>query len=128
MPRIERVDEELCKVLNEIIVRELKDPRLNALINVNSVSTAKDLKTAKVFVSVMEKEKANDAIKALNKASGFIRGILFERLKIRLVPHLTFILDNSYTEGFKIDEIIKTMYKKGELKELTTKENENEEC
>lgn len=126
MPRIERVDEELCKVLNEIIVRELKDPRLNTLINVNSVSTTKDLKTAKVFVSIMEEEKSNDIIKALNNASGFIRGILFDRLKIRLVPHLTFILDNSYTKGFRIDEILKEMYKTGELKEINTKENENE--
>ena len=115
MPRMERVDDEIRKVLNEIIAYEMKDPRLDTLINVTGVNTSKDLKSAKVYVSVMDKSKASDALKALNSASAFIRGLLFERLKIRLVPHLSFVLDNSFERGFKIEGIIRQMHERGEL-------------
>ena len=115
MPRMERVDDEIRKVLNEIIAYEMKDPRLDTLINVTGVTTSKDLKSAKVYVSVMDKSKAADALKALNSASAFIRGLLFDRLKIRLVPHLSFVLDNSFERGFKIEGIIKQMHERGEL-------------
>lgn len=115
MPRMERVDDEIRKVLNEIIAYEMKDPRLDTLINVTGVTTSKDLKSAKVYVSVMDKSKAADALKALNSASAFIRGLLFDRLKIRLVPHLSFVLDNSFERGFKIEGIIRQMHERGEL-------------
>ena len=115
MPRMERVDDEIRKVLNEIIAYEMKDPRLDTLINVTGVTTSKDLKSAKVYVRVMDKSKAADALKALNRASAFIRGLLFDRLKIRLVPHLSFVLDNSFERGFKIEGIIKQMHERGEL-------------
>ena len=112
MPKIERVDEEIRKILNEIIARDLKDPRLNTLINVTEVSTSKDLKTANVYVSIMEKEKRKDALKALSCASSFMRGILFERMKIRLAPHLTFHLDDSLNNGLKIEELLKEIKQK----------------
>ncbi len=115
MPRMERVDDEICKILNEIIAYEMKDPRLDTLINVTGVTTSKDLKSAKAFVSIMDKTKAVDALKALNSASAYIRGLLFERLKIRLVPHLSFVSDNSFERGFKIEGIIKEMHERGEL-------------
>ena len=108
--KMDRVDDEIRKTLNEIIAYELKDPRLETLINVTAVNTTKDLKSAKVFVSIMDKSKAKDALAALKNASGFIRGILFEKLKIRLVPHLTFHLDESLNRGFAIENILKEMH------------------
>lgn len=123
MSKMERVDDELRKILNEIIAHEMKDPRLETLINVTDVETSKDLKTSKVFVSIMDKDKVNDAIKALNSASSFIRGQLFERIKIRLVPHLVFVEDNSFERGFKIESIIRKMRESGELNE---EKNNNE--
>ena len=116
MPKIERVDDEIRKLLNEIIAHEMKDPRLDTLINVTDVNTTKDLKSAKVFVSVMDKDKSKDAVAALNSAAAFIRSMLFERMKIRLVPHLVFRLDGSFDRGMRIDGIIKEMKEKGELK------------
>ena len=65
----------------------------------------------------MEKEKAGNALKALKNASAFIRGLLFDRLKIRLVPHLTFCLDESLNRGFAIDNILKQLKAKGEIGE-----------
>ncbi len=115
MPRQERVDDEICKQLNIIIARELKDPRLQTLVSVTAVETSKDLKTAKAYVSVMKQDAVQDAVNALNQASSFIRGLLFERLKIRLVPHITFIPDNSMENGDKIDKILKELHKNGKF-------------
>ena len=119
MPNMDRVDEEIRKILNEIIAHELKDPRLDTLINVTEVKTSKDLKTAKAFVSIMDKDKAKDALKSLNSASAYIRGLLFERMKIRLVPHIPFHLDTALENGYKIEGILKKMRENGEIKEET---------
>ena len=119
MPNMDRVDEEIRKILNEIIAHELKDPRLDTLINVTEVKTSKDLKTANAFVSIMDKDKSKDALKSLNSASAYIRGLLFERMKIRLVPHITFHLDTALENGYKIEGILKKMRENGEIKEET---------
>ena len=110
MPRQERVDDEICKQLNRIIARELKDPRLSTWVSVTSVSVSKDLKTAKAYVSVFEKEKEKEVLQALSGASTHIRGMLFDCLKIRLVPHITFIADHSMENGDKIDKLIKKLH------------------
>ncbi len=110
MPRLERVDDEICKKLNTIVARELKDPRLSTLVSITGVTTSKDLKTAKAFVSVFDKEKEKGAIAALNSASAYIRGLLFDSLKIRLVPHITFVADHSMENGDKIDKLIKKLH------------------
>ena len=110
MGKIERVDDEICKILNEIIAHEMKDPRLDTLINVTSVETSKDLKSAKVYVSIMDKTMAKDALKVLNNASSYIRELLFDRLKIRFVPHMVFKLDESLDHGFHIEQIIKELH------------------
>ncbi len=115
MGKIERVDDEIKKHLNVIISRELKDPRIsNTLVSVTDVETAKDLKTANVYVSIMDKTNAKTIISVLKTASSHIRGLLFERLKIRMVPHLTFILDDSMERGLKIDNILKEIKKADE--------------
>ncbi len=111
MPRMERVDDEICKQLNVIIAREMKDPRLDTLVNVTSVEVTKDLKTAKAYVSVLDTAKQKDVLVALNGSAAYIRGLLFDRLKIRLVPHITFFADNSLEYGAKIDRLIKEIHK-----------------
>ncbi len=115
MIKLERVDNEIMKYLNEIICREVKDPRLdNKFISVTGVNTSKDLKYAKVFVSVMPLEAQKEVLKVLNSAAVYIRSLLFERLKIRLVPSLNFYLDNSIANGMKIDAIIKQIHREEE--------------
>lgn len=111
--KIERIDSELTRELNNIIAFELKDPRLSTMVTITGVNTAKDLKTAKVFVSVLKEEYTDEVLDALKSANGFIRSRLFERLKIRLVPYFTFVADNSISHGFKIEKILKDL-KNGE--------------
>lgn len=112
--KIERVDSEIMREISNIIVFELKDPRLSTMVTITEVQTAKDLKTAKVYVSVLDDNNVKGILEVLNKASGFIRSQLFERLKIRMVPYFTFIADTSISHGFKIDKILKGLNVKSE--------------
>ncbi|HKL73834.1 MAG TPA: 30S ribosome-binding factor RbfA [Clostridia bacterium] len=116
--KIERIDSELMRELSSIIIYELKDPRLSTMVTITGVQTTKDLKTAKVFVSIFSNDSAKDVLAALNGASGFIRSKLFDRLKIRMVPYFTFLEDSSIEQGFKIEKILKELNVKGEDKNL----------
>ncbi|HEY7465259.1 MAG TPA: 30S ribosome-binding factor RbfA [Dehalococcoidia bacterium] len=98
--RTERVNELIRHELSELILHELRDPRLEGLISITRVEVSPDLYNARVHVSVMS-ETANqaDAIRALNAAAGFLHKELVHRLEMRRVPFLTFQLDKSIEEG-----------------------------
>lgn len=112
--KMERIDSEILQKLSDIILFELKDPRVTSFVTVTEVNTAKDLKTAKVYISVYDKDKAKEVINALNNASGYIRRLMFDRLKIRLVPYFTFLLDTSIEHSFEINKIINSLHDKKE--------------
>jgi ribosome-binding factor A len=109
--RIERVNELIREELSDLIMRDLRDPRLDGLISITHVEVTPDLYNARVSVSVMS-ETANppDAIKALNAAAGYLHKELVHRLEMRRVPFLTFQLDKSIEEAASvlahIDEVI----------------------
>ncbi len=112
MPRLERVEDEIMKELNQLIAYEMKDPRINGMISVTKVKTSKELKHAKVYISIFNNENPELMLDVLQKASSFLRSELFKRLKIREIPELQFALDNSIEYGMKIDNILKEI--KGE--------------
>ncbi|MBQ8177585.1 MAG: 30S ribosome-binding factor RbfA [Clostridia bacterium] len=105
---IDRVNSEIMKELMGLIRNELKDPRVRdcRMLSIMRVETTGDLKYAKVFVSVMD-GNAQEVVKGLNASAGFLRNALFNRLKIRAVPTLIFVLDDSIDYGFKIEKILK---------------------
>ncbi|MBQ9114687.1 MAG: 30S ribosome-binding factor RbfA [Clostridia bacterium] len=105
---IDRVNSEIMKELMGLIRNELKDPRVRdcQMLSIMRVETTGDLKYAKVFVSVMD-GNAQEVVKGLNASAGFLRNALFNRLKIRAVPTLIFVLDDSIDYGFKIEKILK---------------------
>lgn len=109
--RHERVGEEIAHEINAMLAGELKDPRLEGNVCVSEVRVQPDMKHARVFVSVKaenSKEQA-DAIKALEHASGFIRHELIERLQLRRLPDLHFILDLSQEHMERIEQLLKQM-------------------
>ncbi len=90
-----------------------KEPDAKGLISVTSASVAPDLKTAKIYVSIYapneeEKEYTFTAIKA---NAGFIRHELSLVMKMRTVPYLTFLLDESMEYGSKMDELLAKIHK-----------------
>ena len=86
------------------IIRELKDPRINAtMLTVVRTELAADLSYGKVFVSSLEgMQAAKTAVKGLEAASGFIRRELSARLYIRKAPELKFIADDSVSRSIEM--------------------------
>lgn len=110
--RIDRINSELQKSVSEII-RRLKDPRISSMISVLEVDTARDLATAKVYISCYGGD-AKETLDALKKCAGFIRHELRnEYRELRSVPELTFLLDTSMQYGEKIDAILEGLKKNG---------------
>lgn len=107
MDRTDRISEEMKKEISRIIQSELKDPRLPQMTSVISADVTRDLRYAKVYVSVLGSEQEEkDAIEGLKSASGFIRREIGRRLKLRYTPELLFELDHSIERGVYITKLI----------------------
>jgi ribosome-binding factor A len=103
---LERVGEALKEEIGAIIEGELGDPRI-ALCTVNEIVLVPDGKSARVFLQVQGDEReSRETLKAVNAAKGYIRHELLERLGVRHVPDLTFVLDRSEEYAARIDEIL----------------------
>jgi ribosome-binding factor A len=110
--RHERVGEEIAHEINAMLTGELKDPRLEGMIVVSEVRVQPDMKHARVFINMRGTSKEqNDAIKALEHASGYIRSEIIERLQLRRLPELHFTLDLSQEHVERIEQLLKEMKK-----------------
>ena len=109
MPSIRqaKVAEMIKRELAEILLRDMRDPRL-ALVTVSDVEVARDFTSAKVFVSSMgDAEEKADALKALQGAAGFLRGQLGHRIELRTVPVLMFRYDTGIERGARMFELLR---------------------
>lgn len=115
--RTNRISEEMRKEVSNIIQGELKDPRLPMLISITSLSVTKDLRYAKIFISILgnDDEKKN-ALVALKSAAGFIRREVGHRMQLRYTPEMHFELDNSIEQGVYITKLINDTIKNDENK------------
>lgn len=104
--RSERVAEELQRILSSAIREELDDPRLR-LVTITDVRVSRDLSHAKVFFSSLDDGNQPDRLQdSLERAGGFLRGIIGRRLVIRSAPELHFIYDDSLQRGHELRELI----------------------
>lgn len=108
--RQDRINEEVKKIVGEII-REMKDPRVSQMATITQAEVTNDLKHAKLYVSVYEEneEQRGDTIAALNHAAGFITRELGQRMQIRRLPAIKFILDTSIEYSAHINKILGTL-------------------
>ena len=106
------MNEEVKKTISEII-REMKDPRISAMTTLTDVDVTKDLKYAKIKVSVYDEDEKqrSSSVEALNHAAGFIARELGARMRIRAVPSMKFTLDNSIAYSVRISEILNGLHK-----------------
>ncbi len=124
-----RINSEVHKELSQIISYEVKDPRISPFTCVMDVYVVPDLKTCKVYVSVMgsDEEKEN-TMTGLNSAKGMIRSLLAKRMNMRNTPEITFILDESIEKGIEmmkfIDEVNAPLHEKE--KEENNKDSEEQ--
>ena len=107
--RISRINEELQRELSALI-RSLKDPRVQqSMVSVTKVEATGDLRYAKVYISVLDKDKAREVLKDLKSAGGFLRREIAGRLQLRYTPELVFVEDDSIAYGARMFDLLKSL-------------------
>lgn len=107
--RQERIQEQLVQELSEMIRRDLRDPRLG-FVTLTGAEITRDLRHAKVYVSVLgDTEAQAQSIKALNSASGLLRGEFARRAHLRVAPDLVFQHDIGIERGQRIFDLLHTV-------------------
>ena len=107
MARTDKLDSILMRELSVIISQEINDPKIG-FPTVTEVDVAPDLNTSKVYVSFLGKNyKKRDGLEALRRAKGHIKSELAKRIRIRKIPDLTFIVDDTLDKADRIEEILK---------------------
>lgn len=109
--RGERLSSQFQREIYGVISSDIKNryPEMSAIISVTDVDVAPDLKTAKVYVSIFDKDEArkNTTFKILSDSAAYIRHSLSKTLHLRTVPQLNFLIDDSMAYGDRIDKILK---------------------
>ena len=106
--RMSRINGEIQKAVSDVVLNKLNNPSLDGLIiSIVDVNTAPDLSFAKVAVSVLSTDETKNLVVAeLNRAKNFIRREVMRIVRLRSMPDLMFVVDNSYEKGQKIMELI----------------------
>ncbi|MBI3091552.1 MAG: 30S ribosome-binding factor RbfA [Candidatus Tectomicrobia bacterium] len=108
--RMERVNELLVSEIARILLREVKDPRIG-FASLTHVETSKDLRHARVQVSVLgSEEQKEQTLRGLNSAAGFIRGVLAKELRLRNIPVLQFVLDDSIERAAHLTHVLHELH------------------
>lgn len=120
--RTDRVAEQLQRELAQIIQLEVKDPRVG-MVTVCAVDLSRDLHYATVYVTFMGIDETVDAtqsaVDTLNEAAGFIRIQIGKRMRMRAVPHVKFLFDESIARGRDLSSLIE----KARDKDTSSEEN-----
>jgi len=102
-----KIAQALRQVVSSVILFELRDPRIEH-VTVLGTEVAEDLRSAKVFVSVMGTESAQRlAVSGLNAARGFIQSRIADELKLRQTPILTFQLDQGVKRSIEVSKMLR---------------------
>lgn len=103
--RTQRLGEQIRRELSVLIQNEVKDPGLG-MVSLTAVKLSRDLSHATIYVTVMNQEEKDASIKALNRASGFLKRKLAMQIHSRIVPALKFIFDESLERSTHLTELI----------------------
>ena len=102
--RIDRISEQVRREVDRIIREDLSDPRIHGTYRAD---VTRDLRYAKIYVSILEEENRKPMMDALKKAAGFVRHQLGEQMIIRYAPEILFELDNNIEYGIHIASVLK---------------------
>ena len=122
-----RLEGIIRKNISDIIQFEVKDADVG-FVTITDVEVSNDHSYAKVYCTFLGKNaRAQAGLKALNRAKGFIRSALSQRLSIRRTPELIFVIDETEEHGRHIDAIIRQIHKDDEPQTETAEDSESEE-
>jgi ribosome-binding factor A len=103
--RSARFNRLLQEEIADIISTRLKDPRIG-FVSITRVESTGDLRSSKVYVSVLDEAQATETIKVLDGASGMIRAELLQRIHARRVPEIRFVLDRTISYSIHISGVL----------------------
>jgi len=109
--RTDRIASEVMREVERIIREDVSDPRTQCMFSITHVDVTRDLRYAKVYVSVYEEEKREPMMKALHSAAGFIRHNIGRRVQLRYTPELLFELDTTIEYGVHIASLLNEVRK-----------------
>lgn len=108
--RINRISEEVRRVVSDLVLNGLKDPRISTMTSITNVEVTRDLSFANVYISVLGNDKEKeDTIAGLNSAKGFIRKEIGSRIELRHSPEPIFRLDESIEKGLHMSKLIEQL-------------------
>jgi len=109
--RHDRVQEALRQEISTIIQKEIRDPRIGFL-TITRVELTKDLRYAKVYFTILGETKDKHlALKGLNSAKGYIKGVIAEKIKLRYTPEISFKIDESLDHTRQVLDILERLRK-----------------
>ncbi|MCK9221565.1 MAG: 30S ribosome-binding factor RbfA [Limnochordia bacterium] len=107
--RAEKVREAVRQEASDIIMRNLKDPRVG-FVTVTDVEVTGDLRQVKIFVSVYgDEESRKTTMEGLSSATGFVRSELGKRIRLRHTPEISFVFDESIERGARIFSLLREL-------------------
>ena len=115
--RIDRISEEVRREVDKIIRDELHDPRIDGTWSITRAEVTRDLKFAKLYVSVLEDDKREPMMAALKSAAGYIRRSLGRSMIIRYSPELVFVSDRNIEYGVHIARVLADVQKNTPVRE-----------
>ena len=106
--RPERVAQRIQREVADILGNRLRDPGISHWVSVTGVEVNPDLSLARIYVSILPSgEEREQTLKALGRATGFVRHELATRLGLREMPEIRFLLDTSIEYGVRVDELLR---------------------
>ncbi|MBR2924445.1 MAG: 30S ribosome-binding factor RbfA [Clostridia bacterium] len=105
--RIDRISEQVRREVDRIIREDVSDPRVCGTFSITRADVTRDLRFAKIYVSVLEEDKREPMMAALRKAAGFIRRELGHSMIIRYAPELIFEEDQNIAYGIHIASVLR---------------------
>jgi ribosome-binding factor A len=118
--RTDRINEQLREEISMLLTRSIKDPRLNGVISITRVVSSSDLRTARVYISVMgDQQTKQDALLGIRSAASFLRRELRDRINMKHTPFLTYELDDSLEEADQLLRLMNQVKMRDEILETT---------
>ncbi len=109
--RPQRLGDLIQREVSELIRLEVRDPRVG-MITITSVDVSPDMSHAKIFFTVLEKDKLPETLEGLGRSAGFLRSQLARRIKVYTTPELRFEYDESVERGDRLSRLIDSVTKK----------------
>jgi ribosome-binding factor A len=103
--RPQKLGDLIQRELSDLLAREVRDPRVG-MLTLTSVDVSPDLSHAKVFFTLLQKDKLDDTLHGLKRSAGFLRSQLARRIKIYTTPELRFVYDESVERGDHLSRLI----------------------